>query len=42
MTYSDLAKTFEMLAAHNPDLFVMDWAAHEQWGIDLSLFKLYT
>ena len=40
MTYNDLAKTFEMLAAHNPDLFVMDWAGHEQWGIDLSLFNL--
>jgi hypothetical protein len=40
MTYNDLAKTFEMLAAHNPDLFVRDWASHEQWGIDLSNFEL--
>ena len=40
MTYSDLAKTFEMLAAHNPDLFIMDWATRDEWGIDLSLFNL--
>jgi hypothetical protein len=40
MTYNDLAKTFEILAAHNPDLFVMDWVTRDEWGIDLSLFNL--
>ena len=40
MTYNDLVKTFDMLAAHNPDLFVMDWANREEWGIDLSKFEL--
>ena len=40
MTYGELAKTFEMLAAHNPDLFVMYWATRDEWGIDLSLFNL--
>jgi len=40
MTYSELAKTFEMLAAHRPDGFVRDWVSHEQWGIDLSNFEL--
>ena len=41
MTYSDLAKTFEMLAAHKPeDRFVMDWATRDEWGINLSLFNL--
>ena len=40
MTYNDLAKTFEMLAAHNPDGIVMDWANREEWGIDLNGFEL--
>ena len=40
MTYSDLVKTFEMLAAHRPDETVLDWAEHVEWGIDLSLFNL--
>ena len=42
MTYNDLAKTFEMLAAHKPEGngIVMDWAVHEQWGIDLNGFEL--
>lgn len=43
MTYNDLAKTFDMLAAHNPDGFVMDWmvwSGHEHWGIDLNDFEL--
>ena len=39
MTYSELAKTFEMLAAHNPDGIVMDWSEAE-WGIDLNDFEL--
>ena len=40
MTFKELAKTFEMLASHRPDGFVMDWAAHEQWGISLDKFEL--
>ena len=39
MTYGELAKTFEMLAAHNPDGIVMDWSESE-WGIDLNDFEL--
>ena len=40
MTYGELAMTFDMLSAHKPDRFVMDWAGHEHWGIDLSDFEL--
>ena len=40
MTYAQLAKTFEILAKHNPDGYVMDWAEHDEWGIDLSGFDL--
>ena len=40
MTYSELAMTFDMLAKHKPDGFVMDWARHEHWGIDLNDFEL--
>ena len=40
MTYKDLAKTFEMLAAHKPDWTVMDWATRDEWGIDLNGFEL--
>jgi hypothetical protein len=42
MTYNDLAKTFEILAAHKPEGngIVMDWATRDEWGIDLSLFNL--
>ena len=40
MTYNELAKTFEMLAAHNPDSIVMDWAEHDEWGINLNDFEL--
>ena len=40
MTYSELAMTFDMLAKHKPDGFVMDWAGHEHWGIDLNNFEL--
>ena len=39
MTYKDLAKTFDMLAKHNPDGIVMDWSEAE-WGIDLNDFDL--
>lgn len=42
MTYNDLAKTFEMLAAHRPEGngIVMDWATRDEWGIDLNGFEL--
>lgn len=40
MTYGELAMTFDMLAKHKPDRFVMDWSGHEHWGIDLSDFEL--
>ena len=40
MTYSELAKTFEMLAAHKPDEIAMDWNGYEHWGIDLNGFEL--
>jgi hypothetical protein len=40
MTYNELAKTFEMLAAHNPDGIVMDWSGYEHWGINLNGFEL--
>ena len=42
MTYNDLAKTFEMLAAHKPEGngIVMDWATRDEWGIDLNGFEL--
>ena len=41
MTYKDLAKTFEMLAAHKPDeKIVMDWATRDEWGISLNGFEL--
>ena len=40
MTFGELAMTFDMLAKHKPDRFVMDWAGHEHWGIDLTDFEL--
>lgn len=40
MTYDQIAKTFVMLSEHNPNAFVMDWAEHDEWGIDLSGFEL--
>ena len=40
MNYKDLAKTFDMLAKHKPDGTVMDWATHDEWGIDLNGFEL--
>ena len=36
MTYKQLAETFNMLASKRPDDIVMDWAEHDEWGIDLS------
>lgn len=35
MKYTDLAKTFEILASHKPDGVFMDWAEHDEWGFDL-------
>jgi hypothetical protein len=40
MTYNDLAKTFEILAAHMPNGMVLDWAKRDQWGIKLKGFDL--
>ena len=40
MTFEQLAKTFDILSSHNPDGIVMDWAEHDEWGIDLSGFDL--
>ena len=40
MTYEDLAKTFNILSAHQPNCIVMDWTYTDVWGIDLSSFNL--
>lgn len=40
MTYKQLAETFVMLSDHNPNALVMDWAEHDEWGIDLSGYEL--
>ena len=40
MTYKQLADTFNMLASKRPDDFVMDYANHDEWGIDLEDFDL--
>jgi hypothetical protein len=40
MTYKQLAETFNMLASKKPDGFVMDYAEHDEWGIDLEGFDL--
>ena len=40
MTYKELSKTFEMLATHKPDGPVLDWADHNEWGINLNNFEL--
>lgn len=40
MTYKQLADTFNMLASKKPDGFVMDYAEHDEWGIDLEGFEL--
>jgi hypothetical protein len=40
MTYSVLAKTFDMLAKHKPDGIVMDWATRGEWVINLNDFEL--
>ena len=40
MTFEQLAKTFDILSSHNPDGIVMDWAEHDEWGIELSGFNL--
>lgn len=40
MTYENLAKTFDILASHGAGSIVMDWAEHDEWGIELSGFNL--
>jgi hypothetical protein len=40
MTYKQLAETFNMLASKKPDGFAMDYAEHDEWGIDLEGFDL--
>lgn len=35
MTYEQLAKTCVLLAKYKPDCPIMDWAEHDEWGIDL-------
>ena len=40
MKYKDLARTFEILASKNPDGVVMDWAEHDEWGINLNTMNL--
>lgn len=40
MKYKDLARTFEILASKNPDGVVMDWTAHDEWGINLGNMDL--
>lgn len=40
MTYKQIAETFNMLASKKPDGFVMDYAEHDEWGIDLQGFDL--
>ena len=40
MTYKQLAETFNILASKIPDDVVMDWAEHDEWGIDLSGYEL--
>ena len=40
MTYEQLAKTCVLLAKYKPDCPIMDWAEHDEWGIDLSGINL--
>jgi hypothetical protein len=40
MTYKQLADTLNVLAAKRPDAFAMDFAEHDEWGIDLRDFDL--
>ena len=39
MKYKDLARTFEIIAAKNPDDIVMDYAEHDEYGFDLHNLK---
>lgn len=39
MNYKDLVRTFEIIAAKNPDNIVMDYATHDEYGFDLSYLK---
>ena len=40
ITYENLAKTCVLLAKYKPDCPIMDWAEHDEWGIDLRGFDL--
>ena len=40
MTYEEIAKTFNIIASHNPEGVVMDWAAHDEYGISLDNVEL--
>ena len=40
MKYEDLARTFDIISSKNPTGIVMDWAEHDEWGIDLSNVSL--
>lgn len=40
MTYENLAKTFDILSSKNPTGVVMDWAEHDEWGIELNGIEL--
>lgn len=39
MKYKDLARTFEIIAAKNPDNIPMDYAEHDEYGFDLHYLK---
>ena len=39
MNYKNLAKTFEIIVAKNPDNIPMDYAEHDEYGFDLSYLK---
>ena len=39
MNYKDLARTFEIIAAKNPDNIVMDYALEDEYGFCLRYLK---
>ena len=40
MRYEDFARTFSIISSHNPEGVVMDWAAHDEYGISLDNVEL--
>lgn len=40
MKYKDLVRTFEIIAAKNPDDIAMDYAEHDEYGVDLHYLKV--